>query len=188
MAIRTFLALDLDETIRNRIVEAARRIGDRGAKVKWVEPQNLHVTLKFLGDVQDGMVADVCAAAADAAARVQPFDFQVRGVIAVPPTGQLRMFWVGVEDPTGRTGALHEALDQALGPLGFQPEGRAFKPHVTLGRVRLARDPSALRIAAAPLAGEDFGQQRAEEVVVYSSRLTAQGPVYAPVSRARLGP
>ena len=188
MPARTFLALDLDETIRDRLLAVKDRIGASGAKIRWVDRPQLHVTLKFLGDVPDELAAEVCARVAEAASRVQPFDFDVRGVLCVPPSGRtLRMFWAGVQDPTSRMAELHRHLDAALAALGLKDEDRAFRPHVTLARVRFVKDPQPLRAAAEPCRDEQFGAQHAGDVVVYTSLLTPGGPVYTPVAQPLLG-
>jgi len=187
MGIRTFLALDLDEPIRLRISKVAGCIGEGNAKVRWVDLKNLHVTLKFLGNVADEALADVCNAVNEVAAGAEPFGFKLRGVQAVPPVGRLRMFWVGAIDDSGLMGELYGQLEQVLAALGFPKDNRLFRPHVTLARVKYASDPAALRVAAKRFANEDFGNQWASEVTVYSSELTPRGPIYTPLSRASLG-
>jgi 2'-5' RNA ligase len=97
------------------------------------------------------------------------------------------MLWAAVPDPQLRMAALHDAVDEALAGMPIRQENRAFRPHVTLARVKAIRDVPGFRRAAAPLAEEDFGRQPAAEVVAYTSRLTPNGPVYTPVARARLG-
>jgi len=188
MPARTFLALDLDEAIRDRLLAIESRIDAGGATIRWVDRPQLHVTLKFLGDVPDELAADVCARAAEAAAQVEPFDFSVRGLICAPASGrQLRMFWAGVQDPTSRMAELHRRLNAALAGLGLKEENRAFKPHVTLARVRFVKDPQRLRSLAEPCRDEEFGAQHAAEVVVYTSQLTPRGPIYTPVAKPPLG-
>jgi 2'-5' RNA ligase len=186
--VRAFLALEIDEAIRDALARAQRTIGDAGAKVRWVAPENLHLTLHFLGEVADEALAEVCDVVAAAAAEVRPFEFRVRGVAPVPPRGRsLRMIWAGVDDPTGRLAELHAALGLALEGLGFRQERRAFRPHITMARVKLARNPDALRRAAAAFAETDFGTRLAEEVVAFSSQLTRSGAVYTAMARAPLG-
>ncbi len=186
--MRAFIALEIDDAIRDAVARAQRAIGDADAKVRWVAPANLHVTLHFLGEVADEDIADVCDVVAAAAGEVQPFEFAVRGVAAVPPRGRsLRMLWAGVDDPTGRLVRLQAHLGLALEGLGFRQERRAFRPHITVARVRFARDADAFRRAAAPSAEEHFGTRLAEEVVAFSSELTRTGPIYAPLARAPLG-
>jgi len=187
MGMRTFLSLDIDEATRGRLSGVAGNIPIGDARIRWVEPDNLHVTLKFLGDVADELVADVCAAASWAAETVEPFDFSVRGVICIPPAGRLRMLWAGVVEPTGRLARLHEQLDAALSEMGFGAEDRPFKPHITLARVKFARNSQDIRAAAESYGDRDFGTNRAGQLVVYSSKLTPEGPVYTPLARAKLG-
>lgn len=186
MAMRTFIALDLDEPIREGLIGVIRQLDGAGGKVRWVEPENLHVTLKFLGDVQDGDLPAVLQAVADAAGEAEPFDFEVCGVQCIPPTGALRMIWTGVREPTGRLAGLFERLESALAPLGHKPEGRQFHPHITLGRVRTEPRTGALRAAAAGLTRKGLGTQQAVEVVSYSSQLTPQGPIHSVMARTAL--
>ena len=187
MPVRTFLALDLDAAILDRLEQAQRRIGESGDRIRWVDVKNLHVTLNFLGDVPDDTIHDVCSIAAEVASRVEPFEFDVRGVQCVPPKGPLRMIWGGVHDATGRMAWLHDELAAALSGMGLKEEERSFKPHITLARVKFAAEPDAVRRVAAKLAQEDFGVQHAEELVAYSSILTDEGPIYTPLTRAPLG-
>jgi 2'-5' RNA ligase len=188
MAIRTFLALGLNDATRQRLVRAVADLPVGEAKVRWVESENLHVTMKFLGDVGDADAASVCRVVAAAAGTTEPFDFQVRGIQAVPARGNLSMFWAGVADSEGRMAAMFEVVEAALAELGFPREQREFRPHVTLGRVKYARDGRALRAEAARMAEADFGRVAADEVVVYSSRLTPDGPVYTPMGRGPFAP
>ena len=144
--------------------------------------------MKFLGEVGDADAANVCRVVADAAGLVEPLDFQVRGIQAVPARGNLSMFWAGVADPEGRMAAMFEVVEAALEELGFAREQREFRPHVTLGRVKYARDARPLREAAARMAEADFGCVAADEIVVYSSQLTPDGPIYAPMGRGPFAP
>ena len=186
MATRTFLALDLDEPIRRRLADAAGQLSQPGDKIRWVAPQNLHVTLKFLGDVGDDNLAGVCQAVRDAAGTVEPFDFDVTGLCCIPPGGAVRMVWAQLADATGRLAVLFARADAALGEIGFARERRAFRPHVTVGRVKFAPNAAALRAAAKDLAPAAFGTQHAGRVAVYRSELTRDGPTYTPLTHAPL--
>ncbi len=189
MGTRTFFALDLPEDVRDAIVEAQGRLRSAAdGKVNWVERENLHVTMKFLGDVHDADLADALRAAASAVASVPRFELDVRGVSTVPPGGRdLRMLWVNVHEPTGRLVELFGALEDALASQGFGREDREFHAHVTLARVKHLRDARPLREAVKDLADADFGSATAAELTAYASRLTPQGPVYTPMGRLPLG-
>jgi len=185
-AIRTFVALDLDDAIRGRLTAAAADLPRAGAKIRWVAPQNLHVTVKFLGDVAEGDMAAVCEAVTEAVAAVAPFDFTVRGLLARPSAGRkLQMLWAGVDEPTGQLAAAFDALQAALEPLGFPRERRAFRPHVTLARIKSVPDPAGLRAAAGNHAETPFGEKTAEAFTVYQSDLRPAGPIYTPLAAAR---
>ena len=187
MAIRTFLALDLDAPIRDRLAAAARGLPQADSRIRWVAPENLHVTLKFLGDVPETDAAEVCNAVVELAGRIEPFDFDIVHLRCVPPGGKVRMIWADVREPSGQMASMFEQAESALSELGFPRERRGFHPHVTLGRVKSIRSPRELREAAERHAQSHFGAERAEEVVVYSSELTPRGPIYAAMARGRMG-
>ena len=187
MAARTFLAVDLDEVILDALVESRERLDDPQAKIRWVARQNLHVTVRFLGDVADDVLPEVCRRAGAAASKIDPFEFQVKSISCVPPSGQLRMVWANIVDLNGKFAALHEAVTAELAGMGLHEENRPFRPHLTLARVKGIRDASAFRQTASAYADAEFGSQKAESLVVYSSQLTPTGPVYREMSRAELG-
>jgi len=185
MATRTFLAVDISEAVRQRLAEAMRQLLVPEAKIRWVRPENLHVTVRFLGDVEDGQMAGLCEAVAQAAAGLRPFEFAVERLLVIPPGGRVRMVWAGVDDASGQMIALHDRLQEALHVFDVKRDNRPFRPHLTLGRVKSIRRPEHLCRLVEPYAAERFGTVQAEEVIVYSSKLTPAGPVYAPLARAR---
>jgi len=186
MAVRTFIALDLAESTLACLGKVQESLKESAGKVRWVSSKNMHVTLNFLGDVEADALADVVSHAATAAGMIEAFDFEVKGLTCVPPTGQLRMLWAQVIDPSGRMGDLYQALSSELAQLGFEPEKRKFKPHLTLCRVKRMGESHRFRIAADAYRDKSFGTQRAKEIVVYSSQLTPAGAVYAAMGRAEL--
>lgn len=187
MAIRTFLALDLDTPTRRSIAAAAGQLPVGESKMRWVQPQNLHVTMKYLGDVPDADVMDICRAVEDAAARLAPVEFDVVGLECTPSRGPVKMVWAGVREETGMLARTFAGLESAMEAMGFDVERRAFRPHVTVARVRYCEDPAGLRQATAQLADMEFGTLDCDEVVVYSSQPTKVGPEYAAMARCKLG-
>jgi len=185
--LRTFLALDVDAAVRERLPSIAGGLQVGRAKLRPVPPENIHVTLNFLGDVADAALGDVCRAVADVGAASEPFTFTVRGVRCMPPKGRVNILWADVADPEARLAGLQGELTEAMSALGFRPDARTYHPHLTIARVKYAADPRALRQAVAPFADEDFGPQRAERVTTYTSELTPRGAVYIPAARAALG-
>ncbi len=182
--MRTFLALDIDDAMRKALAQVVpdRPVG--GAKVRWVAPENLHVTLHFLGEVADERMAEVCDVVEAVAEAGEPFDFTVEGAVCIPPAGRkLRMVWANVTEPTGRLAELHAELGEALEGLGFHQERRAYRPHITLGRVKYARRPDAVRELVAAHGETRFGVSRADSVTAYGSELRRNGPTYTALSR-----
>ena len=186
MPVRAFLALDIPAAVRDALADVQRQLDAPDANIRWVAPENLHVTLKFLGDVADEQVAEVLAAAEQVAGDAAPIPFDVRGVRLVPPRGRVRMVWAEIDDKAAGIARLHGQIEPALAALGFQPDTRDFKPHITLGRIKSVRDHDALRRSAQPYTDEDFGPALAEDLVTCSSRLTPRGPIYTPLAKAPL--
>lgn len=181
--MRTFIAVEFSDDIRQRLAAAQERLRGSVSGVKWVEPGILHLTLKFLGEIDEGAVDGVAGAMADAAAGVSPFEVRVAGLGAFPPHGAPRVVWAGLADPSGSLQALHDTLDRGLEPLGIEPEGRPFTAHLTIGRVKEPRGAQALRALIEKQAPAEFGVQRVEELVLFRSVLSSSGPTYTPLRR-----
>jgi 2'-5' RNA ligase len=186
MAIRTFLALDLDESIRQRLADVAASLPQQRSKIRWTPPENLHLTVKFLGNVAKRRAARVCELVEETCRAIAPLDFQVRGLRCIPAGGRVKMIWANVQEPTGKLQEAQGLLESALTSLRFPREKRQFVPHVTLARIKATEDSPGLRAAAARHAETDFGVQHAVEVVTYGSKLTPTGAVYDPLGRAPL--
>ncbi len=185
--MRMFLALDINDSIRKKLSQLKTSLAKqvKGCKANWVAPENLHVTLKFLGEVEDGKINDVCQAVSEVASRFNAIEFDVKGIAALPESGPLRMFWADVTEPSGEMARLFTEIELALQPLRFDRERRAFRPHITLARVNRTADPKAAREIVAGLAEENIGHVRAGGVTIYTSVLTRQGPIYTPMAEPK---
>jgi 2'-5' RNA ligase len=185
--VRTFIAVETSAAVRQKAAELIKLLAAAGAKVSWVKPENLHLTLKFLDEVRWNAIADVTAAVQRAAQSVGPFELEIRGAGAFPSPGRPRTLWLGTAEGSEPLAALHAALETALKPLGFPKEHRRFAAHLTLGRVREA-GPGAGELAALIKQHADFsaGQFTVRELVVFSSELTPQGPIYEAIGRGPL--
>jgi len=136
-SLRLFTALDVPSEICDRLGEAITRLQiemPRGS-VKWVRPNGIHLTLKFFGAVPSAKVADLQAALTQAAASISPFALRVEGLGVFPSALRPRVVWTGVEGDLSALEALQQAVETSVAALGFKPEARDFKPHLTLGRV-----------------------------------------------------
>ena len=188
--MRLFVAVPLDPPAREAVagaIDALRRHPVlRAASIKWVEARNLHLTLQFLGTLE----ADAATAAAAALTPVSalPAFRAALGAFGVfPPRGAPRVIWVGVREGARALGALRDEVARRLAPLGCIPEGQAYRPHLTVGRVR--RGGSRLRAATTTAtAGSDLRQVAwcVGRAVLFESRLSAAGPSYRVVTEMRL--
>ncbi len=186
--LRTFIGLDVGKDIRHRLVTLQETLARTGSEVKWVEPENLHVTLLFLGEVDEREVVAVCQVAAEAAKSQPAFTMSIAGAGCFPNPRRPRVLWVGVGEGVQEVCALHDALENPLLELGcYRREERHYTPHVTLGRVKSDRPADKLAAALARQAQWQGGKVAIREVHVMSSELSPSGPAYTVLSRARLG-
>jgi 2'-5' RNA ligase len=162
------------------------RLQGTSAKVTWVKPQAMHLTLKFLGEVDLKDIPAVCEAVNRAVNELPAFEFEAHGAGAFPSTSRPRTIWLGVGRGEEEFVALHAAIDRALGELGFRRENRRFRPHLTLGRVRGERDVGELGELVARQADFVGGVSSVDEVIVFSSELAPDGPVHEPLAVAAL--
>ena len=186
--MRTFVAVELDADCRRALLKAVERLKPLAGGVRWVEPEAMHLTLKFIGEVDELAIPGAIEAMLPAAEAAEPFDMHVAGVSGFPPSGKPRVIHVAVEEPTGRLAALQAAIESALAlELGVAPEQRRWTPHVTLGRVKDSRRCPRVEQIAVALPEQEFGTVYVESFVLMASELLPSGPVYTPVHRFGLG-
>ena len=186
--IRTFVAVEISSAVRQFAAELIDEFRTAGADAKWIDPQNLHVTLKFLGDVDAREIHQPCRAVQDAVGDVAPFEFAVRGAGAFPNPNRPRTIWLGVGPGDEEMVALNRRIEPPLEKLGFRREARRYQPHLTIGRVR--RGGPGVRELGELIrhyADFDVGRTTVSEVIVFSSRLDRSGPTYEALARAPLG-
>ena len=186
--VRTFIAVEIDERARRAAAKLIEKLGAAAADVKWVEPHNLHLTLKFLGDVALDETARICQVVQKAAAEVEPFELAIAGAGAFPKPARPRTVWIGSNDTQDSMAVLHKKLENRLQKLGFRKDSRRFQAHLTIGRVKRA-GPGMAELASLieENAQCEIGKTTVREVVVFSSELGREGPNYHPLGRAKLG-
>ncbi len=189
--LRTFIAVELDERVKGRLLDlqAQLRAQLSPRSVRWVAPEGIHLTLKFLGDTPSEQVPAIAEALARAAGKSRPFTFTVGGLGCFPNSRQPRVVWVGLGEPTGHLAALQRAVEAQVAPLGFPTERRPFQPHLTLGRVQRSASNSEVReigqVVAASLVGT-VAEMRATQVSLIKSDLRPSGAVYTVLSSPAL--
>lgn len=186
--IRTFVAVELNPAVRGRAEQLIQLLRVTGADVKWVDTLNMHLTLKFLGDVRSQEIPRVCQTVQRAVAKVEPFEMEICGAGAFPNAQRPRTLWLGAGSGAEEMVALHGHVEAALGKLGFRKEHRRFHPHFTIGRLRRG-GPAVAELGQILIENADFdaGRINVSQVVVFSSRLDRPGPTYEALSRENLG-
>jgi 2'-5' RNA ligase len=180
------VAVLLPDEIKRRLAQEVDALGRHASGVAWVAEANLHITVKFLGGVEEVRLPAV-AAALERGVTVPAFEVEIRGLGAFPTASRPRVLWAGAPGSSAFT-RLAEGIDQALAVLGFPPEGRGFTPHVTIGRVREPRRDAALTQALEAAAARPFGTLRVDRVSVMRSDLSPRGARYTELAAVPLPP
>jgi 2'-5' RNA ligase len=187
--IRTFVAVELAPSVKARAGELIGKLRAASAQITWVQPAQMHLTLKFLGDVPDTDTPDICRVVEKVAAGFEPFEVICRGLGAFPSADHPRTLWIGITDGAVALCDLQAAIDDALKrELGFAREPRKFQPHLTIGRVK--HEPPEARGELSTLI-EQYAQFDADlavvdEVVTFASFLGRSGATHEALGRAEL--
>ena len=179
--MRTFIAIFPPLETRKELLRTAQDLNIRG-EIRWTKPENVHLTLKFLGEVPEESLTDIGGALREVAARHETFEIEADGFGAFPSAEKARVLWAGVGEDAARLRTLAGEVEDALEPLGFEREGRAYAPHITLGRAG-SRSPVALARPADTSPSSLFKAQKLELVRSVPGR---DGVVYSTVEACRL--
>lgn len=188
---RTFIAIELDDTMRAALTRVEARLARAAPSLRWTDAAKLHLTLAFLGELDDAQVQTAITAAQSAAARTRPFRVALAGTGYFGARWAPRVVWAGVGGETRVLLAAQARLADELAARGFPREGRAFAPHLTLARIKQPLAPAELeRLLAAierPPAG-DTAAMTANSMVVMKSELRREGALYTPLACCSFGP
>lgn len=183
--IRAFIGVRIDPAVVQAISLAQTRLERSLSGVRWVGQENLHFTVKFLGSIAEEKAAPIAEALEEALQLFPRFPILARGMGVFPDIRRARVIWVGLEGE--RLASLAAQVETALEPIGFAPEKRAFKPHLTIGRWRDSRvRPEVLKNELESWKGHEFGQSWIEEVIFFQSLLKPEGAVYGSLKTIRL--
>jgi len=181
--MRAFIGLPASSKIRVRWAALLPRIKALGVKASWVAPENLHLTLKFLGDVQEVRLAEIRVAMEASAAVLQPTALDSQGIGFFPDQRRPRVLYVKYSRHAGLLSCQSD-LEERLEALDFPREYRPFEVHLTLARLKFPWPPEALRKAVDLLSAEPWPELPVHSMVLYESTLTPQGPIYNPIHSA----
>ncbi|MGE5484503.1 MAG: RNA 2',3'-cyclic phosphodiesterase [Ignavibacteriales bacterium] len=184
--IRCFAAVPLEPRLAAAVVSGTSALRASAAAVKWVEIENLHFTLKFLGEIPEPRVEAARRGVGRAVSGAAPFTLSLRGAGCFPSSGPPRVVWVGLSHGIDALAGLAARVEKELAREGFPGERRAFTPHLTLGRVRNPAGSGSLKAGVERLRETDFGAMEVDQVSLMMSRLTPEGPVYSPIEEWNL--
>lgn len=181
--MRLFVAFELPEAHLDAAEAVAARLRPDLPHARWIPRPNMHVTLRFIGYVEPGVVGDVGAVCRTVAAEHEPAELRLGPLGAFPSARRARVVWLGIEDPAGLTPALAGSLGAGLEPLGIAAEDRDYHPHLTLARLK---QPRRAELPDAPARAE-LPPFRLDEVVLFRSRPQRSGVTYEVIDRFPLG-
>ena len=185
--VRCFLAIDAPGDVRRLLVRVQEALRRADADVKWVEEENLHLSLKFLGDVSEDQVAKLKELLGAEAARWPAMKLTYAGVGTFPERGLPRVVWAGATGDLEKLAGLAAAVERSAEQVGVPREGRVFVAHLTLGRVKSGRNAKRLQESIDNQRQVPLGSGTVGEFVLYQSTLTSQGPVYEVIETFKLG-
>ena len=183
--IRSFIAIPFPADIEKSIAKFIGKLSDDQDGIKWLPTETLHLTLKFLGDVENVEVPQICDVIRDVVSEIEPFDLQFASAQCFPDEERPRQIEIGVNDPTGLLSKLVGSLDVELAELGFKRDARDYRPHLSIGRIKGSRKRAGeavgkrLQELIEQRAGQmRFGEMMADHVQLIGSFLDKKGPTY----------
>jgi 2'-5' RNA ligase len=177
-SMRSFLSFDIEnETVLNRLASTQRQLVQTGADMKLVEPQNIHITIRFIGNATPVMVEKIF----EEMKKIQftPFTVQIKGLGAFPNLRYPRVVWAGITEGAERLKSIFSQMEPKLRDLGFTPDFRGFSPHLSIARVRSSRNKAELAEFVTKNSNCEFGRIEARCLRLKQSILTPKGPVYS---------
>ncbi len=180
--IRSFIALELPDEVKETVALIIKRLRPAQHRyVKWVAPEGTHMTIKFLGNIYSSQIPQITGIMKTAASKVPPLELRLGGLGMFPNEQRPRVIWVALEGNTEPLAAMQREIEQALAPLGFAPENRAFTPHLTLGRVRDNASPEERKEIGSVVKEKKMDYDASftlKELSLMKSTLTPTGAIY----------
>ena len=184
--LRTFVGVALPDDVQSALADVSRELARTESGVRWTKREDLHVTLKFLGDTPQGEIVEVCRLLGEATADMAPFRIEVRGLGCFPTPSRPRVIWAAVGDGTEQLERLNDRVETRLREVGYPGERRRYVAHVTLGRFA-RRGSGGLGSLIEERREEVYGEFAAKGITYYASELDRRGPSYAVLARIPMG-
>ncbi|MFQ5673580.1 MAG: RNA 2',3'-cyclic phosphodiesterase [Nitrospinales bacterium] len=176
--IRAFIAIDPPPPVIQTIAEIQDRFKTLGLDASWVKPKNIHLTLRFLGNISPQQISEIKLRLAETASEASAFEFSLSHIGVFPNLKRPRVLWVGLENPDNSLEALQKKVDGQIQALGFPPESKQSVPHLTLARIKSRRNTDGLRREIESAGEIASGPMKVSSIKLYQSRLTPRGSLY----------
>jgi 2'-5' RNA ligase len=188
--IRSCIAIELPDEIKTGLSQLQAQLKAGGSpRMKWVDPAGIHLTLKFLGDIPIDSTGDITKAIEIATQGISPFPLELKGLGVFPNLRRVQVVWVGISGEIDKLSRLQQRLESELARLGFAPESRQFKPHLTVARLRDRASPDERQKVGQLISAGGFEESHPFEVAAISlmkSQLTREGAIYHRISSVEL--
>lgn len=185
--MRTFVSIEIPEEIKDNIEKSIGEMKVTLPPIKWVDKKNLHITMKFLGWVEDGRLADLTCSLTDLARDFGTIKVSFKGLGVFPDAKRPRVVWVGIEEGGDRVKELAEKLEEGLSKEGYREgEDREFEPHLTIGRIKEKIDPEALCAYVEKNKKADYGGFVVKYISLMKSTLRRSGPIYEEIKKIKI--
>jgi 2'-5' RNA ligase len=175
---RSFFAVELSAEVAAGVRRLQGELTEHAAGVRWIRPEGIHLTLKFLGEIDPDLIEGIVRKAAELVRGLGPFTVGIRGGGGFPSAKNPRVIWIGVEDPSGMLKELQARVEAGMEELGFTREGRDYTPHLTVGRLRSGKERGVVAQALDAIRASDLGSMEVREVILFRSHLKPTGAEY----------
>jgi len=180
---RGFIAIDVKPF--SKIIDFENEIKKTGCNIKLVEPENIHITLKFLGDTQETIINDIEKILKASTVEIKPFEIKLKGTGVFPNQNYIKVIWIGLKNTDPIT-KIVKNIDTPLSEIGFQREKREFSPHLTIARVKTAKNKESLIRVIENFDNIEFGDINVDTIKLKKSELTSKGPIYSTLKEIKL--
>ncbi|MEK6699325.1 MAG: RNA 2',3'-cyclic phosphodiesterase [Nitrospirota bacterium] len=184
--MRTFIAIEIPDEIKREMARAQEQLKRSGVEAGWTRPEGIHLTLKFLGEVEESRIPDIMAALTGAARNTGGFRIEIAGAGAFPNPKNARVVWLGISGDRDKLATLQAAVEEAMVGLGMEREDRAFTPHLTLGRIKDIRSRDPWLAALNEMKDIRLTGFEVDHISLMRSELKPSGAVYTEIGKVEL--